>query len=93
MIWNLDIAAAPRDGRQILVATSDRRDEEHFFLTRWIKPTKRAPAGRFNGFSENSKVLLAWCELPLHPHHMLPADLAPVAEENIPIIDDAGGGV
>ncbi len=61
MSWNFDISAAPRD-RQILMRTS--RDGDKVFVTNWLEPTKHCPNGRFNGFSENAKSLLAWCEIP-----------------------------
>ena len=90
MNWNFSMADAPRDGRQILVATRTPKDSKKLFLTSWLEPTKHTPAGRFDGFSENSEALLAWCEVPMHPHHMMPADLLPVSAEAIPIIDDVG---
>ncbi len=61
MNWSLDISSAPRD-RQILMRTT--RDGDKVFITNWIEPTKHCPNGRFNGFSENAKSLLAWCEIP-----------------------------
>lgn len=90
-IWNFDFSTAPRDGSQILVSTSTEADKKKLFITKWLEPTKYTPNGRFDGFSENSNSLLAWCELPLHPHHMPPADLSPVAAEAVPFIDDVGG--
>ncbi len=63
--WNHDISAAPRTGSHFLMATTDGKR----FLTRWLEPTKFTPKGRFDGFSENAKTLLAWCEIPEHPHH------------------------
>ena len=63
MIWNHDISTAPRDGSQFLMATTDGKR----FLTRWLEPTKGTPAGRFDGFPEKSKTLLAWCGVLGHP--------------------------
>lgn len=91
MAWNFDFKTAPRDGRQILVSTSTEADKEKLFITKWLEPTKHTPTGRFDGFPERSNSLLAWCELPLHPHHMPPADLARFDNVEIPIIDGEGG--
>ncbi len=63
MIWNHDISAAPRTGSHFLMATTDGKR----FLTRWLEPTKFTPNGRFDGFSESAKTLLAWCAVPEHP--------------------------
>ncbi|NLS19870.1 hypothetical protein HGP16_25355 [Rhizobium sp. P40RR-XXII] len=60
-LWSLDIASTPRD-RQILMRTT--RDGDKVFVTNWLEPTKHCPNGRFNGFPENAKSLLAWCEIP-----------------------------
>jgi len=60
-VWNFDIASAPRD-RQILMRTT--RDGDKVFVTNWLEPTKHCPSGRFNGFPENAKSLLAWCDIP-----------------------------
>lgn len=59
-LWSSDISAAPRD-RQILMRTTR---SNQVFVTNWLEPTKHTPSGRFNGFSENAKTLLAWCEIP-----------------------------
>lgn len=91
MNWNFSMADAPRDGRQILVATRTPKDSKKLFLTSWLEPTKHTPAGRFDGFSENSEALLAWCEVPMHPHHMMPADHCTRFDNvEIPIIDGVG---
>lgn len=85
MTWNFSMAAAPRD-RNILAADSK---SDLIVKTKW-KETKAG--GYWPGFREDGKCPpLAWCEVPLHPHHMVPADLSPVAAENIPIIEDVGG--
>jgi len=60
MSWSFDISAAPRD-RQILMRTTR---SNQVFVTNWLEPTKHTPNGRFNGFSENAKTLLAWCDVP-----------------------------
>lgn len=60
MMWNHDIASAPKD-RQILMRTTR---SNQVFVTNWLEPTKHTPNGRFNGFSENAKTMLAWCEIP-----------------------------
>lgn len=62
--WNHDISAAPRTGSHILMATTDGKR----YLTRWLAPTKFTPSGRFDGFSENAKTLLAWASVPEHPN-------------------------
>ncbi len=41
------------------------RDGDKVFVTNWLEPTKHCPNGRFNGFPENAKSLLAWCEIPI----------------------------
>ena len=86
-MWNLDLTTAPRDGSQILMATS----KGERVITKWLQPTKHTPSGRFDGFPENANSPMAWCELPLHPHHMPPADLLPVSADAITIIEDVGG--
>lgn len=63
MTWNHDIPSAPRDGSRFLMATTDG----NIFFTRWLKPNKFTPNGRFDGFSENAKTLMAWHDVPKHP--------------------------
>lgn len=62
-MWNHNLSEAPRDGSHVLMATTDGKR----YLTRWLAPTKFTPSGRFDGFSENAKTLLAWCSVPEHP--------------------------
>jgi hypothetical protein len=69
-MWNHDINAAPRTGSHFLMATTDGKR----FLTRWLEPTKFTPKGRFDGFSENAKTLLAWCAVPEHPFQAKASD-------------------
>ena len=88
MTWNLNLSEAPRDGTRFLMATA----KGETLITKWLQPTKHTPDGRFDGFPENANSLLAWCELPLHPHHMPPADhCVPVSKLDFPIIDGVGG--
>lgn len=63
MTWNHNIDEVPRDGSHVLMATTDGKR----YLTRWLAPTKFTPSGRFDGFSENAKTLLAWASVPEHP--------------------------
>lgn len=65
MDWNFDFDAAPRDGRQILVATTG--DARKLFLTKWLEPNNYVPTGRWDGFPPSSKTLLAWQDVPDHP--------------------------
>ena len=86
MTWNFSMAEAPRD-RNILAADAK---SDLVVKTKW-KETKAG--GYWPGFREDGKCPpLAWCELPLHPHHMPPADLGRFDNVEIPIIEDAGGG-
>jgi hypothetical protein len=64
MTWNTALDEAPRD-RHVLMATTDGKR----YLTRWLIPTKFTPNGRWDGFSESPKTLLAWCAVPEHPNH------------------------
>lgn len=63
-MWNHDLSEAPRDGSHVLMATTDGKR----YLTRWLEPTKFTPKGRFDGFPENAKTLLAWASVPEHPN-------------------------
>lgn len=89
--WSFDMSAAPRD-RQILI----RSTKGETILTRWIEPTKFTPAGRFGGFPENAKTLLAWCEVPefrLSPLDAVALHMVQVANAaagHLPIIEDVG---
>jgi hypothetical protein len=66
MTWNFDLTSAPRNGSHILMETTDGKR----YLTKWLAPTKFTPNGRFDGFSENAKTMLAWCAVPEHPNHI-----------------------
>lgn len=60
----------------------------------WV-PSNGHHNGYWAGLPINGSVQpIAWqlFEAPLHPHHMLPADLAPVPDEHLPILDDCGSG-
>jgi hypothetical protein len=85
MTWNLNLSEAPRD-RRILAADGK---SDLIIVTKW-KETKAG--GYWPGFREDGKCPpMAWAELPLHPHHMPPAELSPVSADSIPFIDDVGG--
>lgn len=86
--WNFDLTKAPRDGIRILMADT----HGDMWITKWLEPNKRRPAGRFDMFPENAKTILAWQHLPVHPHHMNPADhCVPVEKLEIPMVEDVGG--
>jgi hypothetical protein len=76
--WNFDLSSAPRDGRHVLMATTNGKR----FLTRWIEPNKFTPNGRWDGFPENAKTLLAWCGVPDHPDHESPRKAAEAGSES-----------
>lgn len=89
MTWHFSMAEAPRDGSRIIIADT----HGGMFFTKWLEPNKHRPAGRFDAFPENAKTLLAWRHGPVHPHHMVPADLPSRFDAvEIPIIEDVGGG-
>ncbi|WPE22462.1 hypothetical protein [Shinella zoogloeoides] len=87
MTWNFDLTKAPRDGIRILMADT----HGDMWITKWLEPNKRRPAGRFDMFPENAKTILAWQHLPVHPHHMEVSSLCEVTPEQIPIVDGVGG--
>lgn len=87
--WSFDMTAAPR-GRQILVRTT----KGETVLTSWLQPNRFTPSGRFDGFPENAKTLLAWCEVPAFSDIRSDMGLDLVtkhSEINVPIIEDVGG--
>jgi hypothetical protein len=67
MTWSADFNAAPRD-RQIIVMTKAAKGPAIlFFTTNWLEPdksTRHRTVGRWNGFPENPKSLIAWTEIP-----------------------------
>lgn len=75
MTWNHDFTEAPRDGTQILVATT--RDNGRLFLTSWLEPNRFSKSGRWDGFPADAKTLLAWSAVLAHPNveagHLLTA--------------------
>lgn len=83
MTWNLNISEAPRDVDLWLASKCGK-----VIKAAWDK--KR---GHWAGFATNGAAPIAWQPyvVPLHPHHMVPADLPAVSAENIPIIEDVGG--
>lgn len=82
MTWNLNISEAPRDADLWLASRCGK-----VIKAGWDK--KR---GQWAGFATNGAPPVAWQPfvVPLHPHHMVPADLPAVAAENIPIVDGVG---
>jgi len=90
MTWNFSMAEAPRD-RKILAAV-----DGEVRMVRYGK-TSHVPIEGFCLADQGPEDFdlcrpTAWCELPLHPHHMPPADLLPVSADAIPIIEDVGSG-
>lgn len=84
MSWSSDFSKAPHD-RQILVRTTG--DKGRTFLTHWLKPNQWTPKGRFDGFPENAKTLLAWCEVPVFEMEREPL----LVHKHI-FLEDAGSG-
>ena len=90
MTWNFSMARAPRD-RKILAAV-----DGEVRMVRYGK-TSHVPIEGFCLADQGSEDFdlcrpTAWCELPLHPHHMPPADhCVPVEKLETPIIEDVGG--
>jgi hypothetical protein len=82
-MWNLNLSEAPTD-RDLWLASKCGK----VIKTAWDK--KR---GQWAGFATNGSAPIAWqvYVVPVHPHHMVPSDLSPVAAKNIPIVDGVGG--
>lgn len=90
MTWNFSMADAPRDCKILAAVDGEVR------MVRYGK-TSHVPIEGFCLADQGAEDFdlcrpVAWQHLPVHPHHMVPADLSPVAAENIPIIEDVGGG-
>ena len=66
--------------------------DDKVYSTYWIEPSNHEPKGRWSGWSAGDEPI-AWQPyvVPLHPHHMVPADLCGAAPENVPLVFDEGG--
>lgn len=84
MTWNFDLSSAPRDGSHVILAVAGMKPIRSY----WVKP-KHEPE-HWCMLSHKTQPI-AWMDWPVHPHHMVPADLAAVAGE-VAIIEDVGGG-
>lgn len=83
MTWNLNLSEAPQD-RDLWLASK---------CGKVIKAAWDKKRGQWAGFATSGAPPIAWQPyvVPLHPHHMPAADLAPVSADAIPFIDDVGG--
>lgn len=82
MTWNLNLSEAPQD-RDLWLASK---------CGKVIKAGWDKKRGQWAGFATNGAPPIAWQPyvVPLHPHHMAPAELLPVSADAIPIIEDVG---
>lgn len=83
-MWNLNLSEAPRDIDLWLASKCGK-----VIKAGWDK--KR---GQWAGFATSGAPPIAWQPyvVPIHPHHMPPAELLPASADAIPIIEDVGGG-
>ncbi|CAN7393593.1 hypothetical protein [Neorhizobium sp. LjRoot104] len=108
MTWNFDIASAPR-GRGVTTTVTvdgkDRTKREHHVDPVWLAtasgkvhrsywvPQTRSMRGHWSGFNPDSVEPIAWQHfvVPEHPGNSVIVHRH--TEINLPIIEDAGGGL